>query len=255
MSLPRFISRMALPVALLAGVGLAPAGIDAAPCDPELVSAVEEGDVPSIAMALDAGASIRCADDKKRTLLHVLVIAAIEAGDDEGAEAGPISKLLVDRGADANAIDATGKTPLMLACVLEKIEAVQGLLAAGADPNTAGPDSSSALEYALRTGYVDVVTTLLRGRANPNQRISGKGLPLTSAVTMGSPALVELLLRAGANPKLVSAMGTSALDLARSSKNAAMVAMLQKPVPPELKLKLDPAPAAAGGASGTGDQK
>ena len=252
MSLPRFISRVALPAALVAGMSLPHARVGAAPCDRALVSAVEEGDVPSIGMALDAGASIRCADDKGRTLLHVLVVASIESDDDEGPEAGPISKLLVLRGADPNALDSMGKSPLMLACALEKILAVQGLLAAGADPNAAGPDSSSALEYALRTGYIDLVTALLRGRANPNQRISGKGLPLISAVTMGSPALVELLLRAGANPNLVSAMGKSALDQARSSKNAAMVALLQKPVPPEQKLKLDPTPAAAGDASGTG---
>ena len=216
--------------------------VGAAPCSPALLSAVEQGDVPSIAAVLDAGAPIRCADDKGSTLLHVLVIEWIQ-DEDDGPPSDPVAKLLIDRGADANALDSTGKTPLMLACVLQKIEAVQGLLAAGANPNAAGPDSSSALECALRGGDPDIVTALLRGRANPNQRISGKGLPLISAVTLGSPALVELLLRAGADPNLASAKGTSALDQARSSRNTSMVALLKKPVPPEQMLKLDPAPA------------
>lgn len=237
---------------LVFGVSLSAVLGGAAPCNPSLLSAVEQGDVPSIAAAVDAGASLRCADDKGRTLLHVLVVEWIQA-EDEGEPSDPVAKLLIDRGADANALDTMGKTPLMLACLLQKIEAVQGLLAAGANPNTAGPDSSSALEYALRAGDPDMLTALLRGGANPNQRVSGDGLPLISAVEMGAPALVELLLRAGADPKLTSAMGTSALDHARRSKNASMVALLEKPVPPEQRLKIEPAPLApaGGGASGT----
>jgi ankyrin repeat protein len=231
---------------LLLGVSLSAARTGAAPCSPSLLSAVEDGDVPTIAAAIDAGASVRCADDKGTTLLHTLVIDWVEGGD-EGEPSEPVAKLLVDRGADANALDATGKTPLMLACVLQKIEAVQGLLAAGADPNAAGPDSSSALEYALRAGDPDLVTALLRGGANPNQRMSGDGLPLIGAVGMGTPALVGLLLRAGADPNLTSAMGTSALDHARQSKNASMVALLEKPVPPEEKLKVEVAPHAPAG--------
>lgn len=214
-------------------------------CSPALISAVERGDVPSIAAELDAGASIRCADDRGNTLLHRLVIAWTEGDDDDELASSPVAKLLIDRGADGSALDATGKTPLMLACAVQSIGAVQGLLAAGADPNAAGPDSSAALEYALQAGDPDIVTALLRGRANPNQRISGKGLPLITALTLGSPALVELLLRAGADPRLTSAMGTSALDHARKSKSASMVALLEKPVPPEQRLKLDPAPAPA----------
>src|SRR6185436_1452507 len=149
----------------------------AAPCSPALLSAVEQGDVPSIAADLDAGAPIRCADDKGSTLLHVLVIEWIQ-DEDDGPPSDPVAKLLIARGADANALDSAGKTPLMLACMLQKIDAVQGLLAAGANPNAAGPDSSSALEYALRAGDPDILTALLRGGANPNQRVSGKGLPL-----------------------------------------------------------------------------
>jgi uncharacterized protein len=228
--------------AVLAVLALSPARAGAEPCSPELVSAVERGDVPSIAAALDAGTPVRCADDKGSTLLHLLVADWIEE-DDEGLPSGPVAVLLIDRGADASAVDTTGKTPLMLACLLQKIAAVQGLLAAGANPNAAGPDSSSALEYALRAGDPDIVTALLRGRANPNQRLSGKGLPLISAVTLGSPTLVGLLLRAGADPNLASAKGTSALDQAHSSRNTSMVALLKKPVPPEQMLKLDPAPA------------
>jgi ankyrin repeat protein len=246
----RFASSFAMLAAFVSAMALAPSRADASPCSSALVSAVEEGDVPAIATALDAGAAIRCSDDKGSTLLHVLVIQSIESEGDEGPEAGPIAKLLIDRGADANALDATGKTPLMLACVLQKILAVQGLLDAGADPNVAGPDSSSALEYALRGGDPDLVAALLRGGANPNQRLSGDGLPLINAVTTGAPALVELLLHAGADPYLTSAMGTSALDHARQGKNASMVALLEKPVPPEQRLKVNPAPPPAKSVEG-----
>ena len=256
MRLGRVASRIAAPAALAAAVAFAPAWASATPCSPTLVNAVELGDVGAIWAALDAGAPIRCTDEKGSSLLHVLVVQSVESDDDEGPEAGPISKLLIDRGADANALDATGKTPLMLACMLQKTPAVQGLLAAGADPNFAGPDSSSALEYAMRTGYVDLVTMLLQARANPNQRTSGDGLPLIDAVTMGSPTLVGLLLRAGADPNLVSAAGTTAMDHARQSGNAGMVALLEKPVAPGDRLKTeDPkvASAAADSAAAAAD--
>ena len=224
---------------------LVPRCAGAAPCDPALSSAVERGDVPSIAAALDAGASLQCADGEGRTLLHAVVVGWTGADDDEGQPpSDPVARLLIERGADANALDSMGKTPLMLACTLQKIDAVQGLLAAGANPNAAGSDSSSALEYALRAGDPDLLSALLRGGANPNQRISGDGLPLISAVGMGAPALVELLLRAGADPKLTSAMGTSALDHARQGGNASMVALLEKPIPAEQRLKVEAAPLA-----------
>jgi ankyrin repeat protein len=60
--------------------------------------------------------------------------------------------LLLARGADANAADRAGVTPLMLAANLGHTTIVDALLALGADPRARANDGWSAAEAARMAG-------------------------------------------------------------------------------------------------------
>ena len=85
----------------------------------------------------------------------------------------PIVRELVDQGADVNAVDDRGLTPLI--AVLDgagegrqTIAAQEVLLVAGADPNRIGYLGQSPLHYALRKRLADHARILLENGANPN---------------------------------------------------------------------------------------
>jgi len=153
-------------------------------------------------------------------------------GDLIEAAFGDLEKVtaLLGTGADPNAADAHGTTPLYVAAVqghaeiatgssrLEPIrilesrgetegtplcaaaangftETVRGLLANGADPNLAGQGDLTPLEWAAGHGHVEIARTLLDAGADPNL-----GSPLVGAAARGSIAVVRLLLERGAEP-------------------------------------------------------
>ncbi|KAK3058181.1 hypothetical protein LTR09_001259 [Extremus antarcticus] len=77
-------------------------------------------------------------DELGRVLLHLLA----EDGNDAGI------KLLVERGADVNAADKHGKTPLMYAAFATKLCTVEALLSSGADVNLEDLSGRRVLHYA-----------------------------------------------------------------------------------------------------------
>ncbi|KAE8440718.1 hypothetical protein EG329_006769 [Mollisiaceae sp. DMI_Dod_QoI] len=71
-----------------------------------------------------------------------------------------IVKLLLEKGADANAAGQDGSTPLHQASENGHVEVVKLLLEKGADANTAGRDRSRPLHRASRNGHIEVVKLL-----------------------------------------------------------------------------------------------
>ena len=65
-------------------------------------------------------------------------------------------RLLLKKGADANAADEAGWTPLMLAVRGGKLPAVEALLAAGADAAAQNQQGATALHLAAINGKPDV---------------------------------------------------------------------------------------------------
>ena len=80
------------------------------------------------------------------------------------------AKLLVDAGADVNAANRYGVTPLSLACTNGNEAMVDLLLEAGADPNTTLRGDETALMTAARTGRLGPVKALLSRGADVNAR-------------------------------------------------------------------------------------
>lgn len=110
-------------------------------------------------VALLVGAGIVVAtdgSDSGQTALHQTV---------EDGSPSDVARLLAD-GADPDATDSTGATPLMWAVVAGG-ENVQQLLDAGADPNLQDSDGWTALHHALPRADIAAVRLLLDAGADP----------------------------------------------------------------------------------------
>ncbi len=72
-------------------------------------------------------------------------------------------RLLVEKGANVNARDNTGDTPLSLAAKRGDLESLRYLLAHGADAASRNDEGKTALDHARRLGHVEAVK-ILEGR-------------------------------------------------------------------------------------------
>lgn len=102
-------------------------------------------------------------------------------------------------GADPNARDAAGRTPLMDAVAAGQLGAARALLAAGADVNARSKSGITALMEAADKGRVKSAHLLITSGADVNASSRGLGTPLEAAERAGHNNIVELLRAAGAH--------------------------------------------------------
>ena len=81
-----------------------------------------------------------CSQPAVRDSLH----AAVKRNDTAAVQQ------LLERGAEIDAMDADGLTPLMLACITLQEENIRLLVQAGADPDARNPRGTSARQMLLR---------------------------------------------------------------------------------------------------------
>lgn len=134
-------------------------------------------------------------------------------------------ELLLDSGADIEARNEDGSTPLIWASAYAQTEVVKVLIHRGAkldvtdnDGNT--PLIAAACECALATmnSAYDTVKILLDMGCNVNARSKNGTTALMNAASgFGGASIVELLLQSGASPRLKDRHGNTALSLARRS--------------------------------------
>ncbi|GAB2931405.1 ankyrin repeat domain-containing protein [Micromonospora polyrhachis] len=114
----------------------------------------------------------------------------------------PALRTVLCAGADPNAADRDGTTPLYLASVQNRPLAVRILLDAGADPNVESGhgEEGTPLTGAAAWGHTDVVRELLAHGADPNLREDhGCGLsPLDWAIRGGHAETAARIVAAGA---------------------------------------------------------
>eukprot|EP00792_Barthelona_sp_PAP020_P006697 TRINITY_DN3058_c1_g3_i1.p1 TRINITY_DN3058_c1_g3~~TRINITY_DN3058_c1_g3_i1.p1 ORF type:complete len:281 (+),score=54.78 TRINITY_DN3058_c1_g3_i1:577-1419(+) len=107
-------------------------------------------------------------------------------------------KLLLDNGADINAVKQGGYTALYIACQRNYVEAVEYLLKRGANINTLDRDKGTPLYIAIQERNHQIISLLLNYGANPNISDIAGNPPLAIALNNGDLVSVKLLLRAGA---------------------------------------------------------
>jgi uncharacterized protein len=142
----------------------------------------------SACSAMAAGA--RVVDPDGTTALHW----AVRHDDLAGAEA------LIKAGADVNAANRYGVTPIAIAAMNGSAAMIRKLLDAGVDPNSANAGGETALMTAARTGKLDAVKLLLDRGANVNAKDTVHGQSaLMWAVLENHADVVELLLTRSAD--------------------------------------------------------
>ncbi|KAG9391473.1 Ankyrin repeats (3 copies) [Carpediemonas membranifera] len=185
-----------------------------------LMEAADNGHTEAIKLLIDAGATLDLRNKKGCTALlltcrggHVesaqellnaganaayhcsfgtcLTIATYNGLDD-------IIMLLLQSGADVNAAELGGLTPLHWAAKRNRVTCARLLLQAGCDVDARGPLSRTAVFIAAREGYTDVVKLLVAAGADlaisgRTSRIRRPRLPRDIAQTEGHTDCVDLL--------------------------------------------------------------
>lgn len=138
-----------------------------------------------------------------------------------------IALLLLERGADAEAPDNSGRTPLHLAVARTDAGMVAALLQRKVDLTKRDRIGWTPLHHAAAKDQIEIARLLLDGGADPNRLSELGGTALHEAAAGASVEMVKLLLDRGTNPAVRSKPGVTALDLAREFKNAEVIKFLE----------------------------
>ena len=121
----------------------------------------------------------------------------------------PVGRLLLDGGADVNAlttVGCAGETPLMMQLRFGTLEGVRFLLENGAEPNRGG------LKHTPSVSMAEGLELLVSHGWDINERVGGRTL-LHHDANHGHGKRVRLLLDLGADPNLQDGDGRTALHL------------------------------------------
>lgn len=115
---------------------------------------------------------------------------------------------------------------LLAALRLGSVEGVQAALAAGADPDARDPSGWTPLMLAVAQRDLSIMEVLLAAGADIEAVDEGGRTALIEAAFGGSPPVVRLLLEAGADPDVRDAFGRTARSLAVSLGHQAVVSQI-----------------------------
>ena len=167
------------------------------------------GALPDSSLADESLAALIEAGDSAAALRLVEAGADVDAAQGDGTTplhwaVYRIEPALVDallaRGADPNATNLYGSSPLSEAVKIADPVLVEKLLAAGADPEAPNADGQTALMLAARAGALDVARLLLEHGADVNRRELWRGqTALMWAADEAQTELTRLLIEHGAD--------------------------------------------------------
>lgn len=150
----------------------------------ELTLYAAQGDINAVQRALASGVSVNSVDPiHNATALHAAAAAAV----------GNIRliELLIDKGADLNALDRRGISPLIVACATGQISSAKTLIEAGAKINIKPTLAPTALIVAIQSGNVQLVETLLHAKAKVDQSDIFGTTPLQAALLTNRANIIK----------------------------------------------------------------
>jgi len=192
--------------------------------------AVSEGNTASALQLIDSSSNrgedfqaiINYVDLSGRGSLHL----AAASGQD------CLLKGLCDRGADIDACDALGVSPLRLASGSGHLGCVQELLSAGATVNaqdiqrTAVFQGQTALQLAVENGHEEIAQLLLAHAAHVEARDMCGRSAFHIAAAMGQTSMLRLLIDSGAQINAADGDGSTPLRLAVENGHAETASVL-----------------------------
>jgi uncharacterized sulfatase len=138
-------------------------------------------------------------------------------------------KALVEQGADINAKDELGWTPLYWAASTGQTEVAEFLVAQGADVQAKTKDENTPLHQAASAGEGRLAELLISKGAGVNVKDKRGNPPLHRAAVAGHKAMVELLIAGGADANIRNNQGWTALNLVEQQRDRTEIAeMLRK---------------------------
>jgi len=147
----------------------------------QLRNAAVDGDLPTVQRILQqpGGVNVNAGTQRGLTALHYAAECTV---------LGIVQAILQVEGVNVNARTMAGCTPLHLACRRShpnQFPIIQALLQAGADPNAADGSGETPMFPAVCSGRISVVQALLDGGASPAARNNNLNTPLHSACFWG----------------------------------------------------------------------
>ncbi len=175
-------------------------------------AASAKGHADRLRMLLDLGAGVT------PELLNDLLFATATTGNADSI------KVLLEKGADPNAKDRRGKTPLDIAVELNDNKSLS-LFLAGRTPIS--PETkSAAFQASVQSGNVQAAQMFLDRGCDANMR-TASGLPLlVLSADVGDKAMTKLLLSKGADPNARDSAGKPVLISATEKAHAEIVSLL-----------------------------
>jgi ankyrin repeat protein len=159
--------------------------------------------------------------------LHILggtpLDIAVRRGQSEDEQ---LVELLLKGGAQVNAKDPFGLTPLLVAVQSDNQRIVKALLLNDADVNARDDYLYTPLHWAIRPGNQEMIESLLAHKASADAKDKAGETPLYFAVRGGDKAVVELLLARGADVNVQDVHGFTPLHRAIETGNKDMVESL-----------------------------
>lgn len=139
--------------------------------------------------------NVNAKDEDLYTPLHF----AAQNGDEA------LTRILLDRCASINEVDAQGRTPTHIACHHGQENVVRVLLSRGADVHVKGKDDWTALHLAAWKGHLGIVKLLVKqAGADADGQTSDGRTPLHLASQRGQYRVARILVELGANVHLTS---------------------------------------------------
>ena len=141
--------------------------------------------------------------------------------------------LLIEAGANLNALDVQRYDLMTIAAVADHVAMVKLAIASGASPRlVTSPYDGTALIAAAHLGHVDVVQALIDGGAPLDHVNNLNWTALIEAIVLGDGgkrhvACLRALVTAGANVNIPDGNGVTPLGLARRAGYAEMVRILE----------------------------